>query len=250
MHTAPISTALEHPAKFTFIPKAEFHPGWNKITGVTLEDGQLSIDPHQYFIRFEDPSWTYVPWSIVQGHWSEIRETPDTALEQAAVQFIAANRRTTSDPVVVMRNAEAVYSYLYDHERLAMYDDLEDVTAADLRVLRECSILCALNRAALNGRITVIGPAWYFAQCARTVFSLDRTSEIRVDELFHGGFYNGARLDEQVRAHVALGGKLVHGCQGSGNGAGGCVVQYGTDVRAMQTELMALRDPVIRAFQA
>jgi hypothetical protein len=125
---------------------------------------------------------------------------------------------------------------------------LSEVSAADLRVLRESSILCALNKVDLAGHITITGPAWYFAQCARVVFDLDRASEMRVDELFHGGFFNGSRLVDQVRAHTALGGKLVHGCQGTGNGSGGCVVAYGTDVQAMQSELVALRKTVLRTF--
>jgi len=232
----------------TFRPAAPFHEGWNKIPGLTVSDDVLTIDRDQYFIRFEDESWSYIPWAAARQGWSEIEETSEKALEQSALEFIARNRITTRDPAVILRNAEAAYSFLYDPQRLAAYDDLRDVSADDFRILRECSILCALNKVARNGRITVIGPAWYFAQCARTVFELDRDAEVRVDELFHGGFFNGARLSEQVRAHVALGGKLVHGCQGSGNGSGGCVVQYGTDVQALQSELVALRESILRSF--
>lgn len=252
MSVAVVSDSLvtEFASRITFSPKVGFHPGWNKISGLSVVDGQLTIDPMRYFVRCEDPSWTYVPWELVRTCWSEIKETSEQALEQSALQFIAKHKHVTRDPLVVLTNAEAVYSYVFDRERLAMYDDLRDVSTADLRILRESSILCALNKVDLTGRITVIGPAWYFAQCARTVFELDQIDESRVDELFHGNFFNAARLRDQVRAHVALGGKLVHGCQGTGNGAGGCVVGYGTDVQRMQSELVALREPIVRAFEA
>lgn len=232
----------------TFRPATTFHAGWNKIAGLRVENGVLNIDRDVYFIRAEEETWSYVPWEMVQERWSEIQETADKALEQAALEFIAIHRRTTRDPAVILRNAEQVYKFLYDPDRLATFDDLRDVSSEDLRILREASILCALNKVARSGRITVIGPAWYFAQCARLVFDLDREAEIRVDELFHGGFFNGVRLSDQVRAHVALGGKLVHGCQGSGNGAGGCVVEYGTNLQTMQAELVALRDLALRSF--
>jgi hypothetical protein len=236
-------------SKINFFPKEPFHAGWNSIAGLCVDQGALTIDADTYFIRREEATWTYVPWELVQASWYDIRETIDTALEQTALRFIADNRRVTSDAAVVLQNAEQVYSYLFNKERLTAYDDLSDVSEDDLRILRESSILCSLNKVALNGRITVIGPAWYFAQCARKVFNIDHAAEMRVDELFHGGFFNGARLLDQVRAHVALGGKLVHGCQGTGNGSGGCVVAYGTDVQVMQRELVDLRSPILNTFQ-
>ena len=236
------------PETIAFRAAAPFHPGWNKIAGLSIDNDVLKIDRATYFIRSEEDSWSYVPWEVAQRGWSEIQETPNKALEQSALEFIARHRVITRDPAVILRNAEAVYGFLYAPSRLATHEDLRDVNADDLRILREASILCALNKVARNGRITVIGPAWYFAQCARLVFDLDREAELRVDELFHGGFFNGARLSDQVRAHVALGGKLVHGCQGSGNGSGGCVVEYGTDLQTLQMELVALREPILRRF--
>lgn len=241
---------IEIISKISFRPALKFHEGWNRVAGISVRDDKVEIDPDSYFVRLEDNAWSYVPWSVVESGWPEIEETTSMALEQAALDFINKNREVTSDPSVILANAEKVYSFLFDQERLSKYDDLSDVSADDLRVLRESSILCSLNKVALNGKITVIGPAWYFAQCARTVYGLDRESEMRVDELFHGGFFNGARLSDQVRAHVALGGKLVHGCQGTGNGSGGCVVEYGTNLQVMQSELIALRDPMIASFTA
>ena len=243
-----LSHSAEKRSVITYKPAQAFHRGWNQVAGMSVSEAGIEIDPDLYFIRFEQPTWSYVPWDVVQTAWHDIKETGTVALEQAALNFIVANRRITNDPSVVLRNADLVYSYLFDQARLSAFDDLSDVSANDLRVLRESSILCALNKVGLDGRITVIGPAWYFAQCARKVFGLDRVAEMRVDELFHGGFFNGARLSDQIKAHIALGGKLVHGCQGTGNGSGGCVVEYGTNVQRMQSELVALREPILRAL--
>ena len=236
------------PSVISFTPKRSFHAGWGKIPGIELIGPEIQIAPEQYFERYEDPSWNYVPWETVQAHWSELSETPDRAIEQACLEFIRKHAQQSSDAAIILGNAEKVYSFVYNESILKEIQDLDHVTANDLRVLRESSILCALNKVNLSGRITNIGPAWYFAQCARMVFGLSAADEQRVDELFHGGFFNGLRLREQTRAHVALGGKLVHGCQSSGNGAGGCVVSYGTDTSVMQSELLNLRPRFLQQF--
>lgn len=224
-----------------------FHHGWNRIPGIRVDGVELEISP-EYFIRREDAFWEYVPWEIVQAHWDEIGESKDFALEQSALAFIKRHKISTNRLDAVLENAEKVYSFLFDGLRIAEHEDLRTVSDADLRVLRESSTLCALNRVNAAGRITTIGPAWYFAQCARIVYGLDAAAEARVDELFHGGFFNGPRLRDQVRAHTALAGKLVHGCQGSGHGSGGCVVAYGTDLDVMQSELLVLRPVALGLF--
>jgi hypothetical protein len=242
------TTLSASPSIVSFTPQRQFHIGWERVSGIKLIGDAIQITPTQYFERFEDPSWTYVPWETVQAHWTELSETPDMAIEQACLQFIRKHSQQSRDASVILENAEKVYSFVFNESLLHEIEDLDHVTANDLRVLRESSILCALNKVALNGRITNIGPAWYFAQCARLVYGLSATDEQRVDELFHGGFFNALRLREQTRAHVALGGRLVHGCQSSGNGSGGCVVGYGTDVAVMQKELLALRPGFLNQF--
>jgi hypothetical protein len=226
-----------------------FHHGWNRIPGIRVDGDDLEITL-EYFIRREDVLWDYVPWEVVQAYWGEIGESEDFALEQSALAFIRRHKISTDRLETVLENAEKVYSFLFDSTRLAAHEDLRSVSDADLRVLRESSTLCAINRVNTAGRITTIGPAWYFAQCARVVYGLDAAAEARVDELFHGGFFNGPRLRDQVRAHTALAGKLVHGCQGSGHGSGGCVVAYGTDLDVMQSELLALRPVALGFFES
>lgn len=241
-HSPTVRTQIQ------FRPSNPFHQGWNRLPGLTVTDDLVIIDPHAYFERLEDPTWRYVPWEVVQAHWNDLSETGEVALEQACLSFIREHVQTTDDPAVILTNADAVYSYLFDEARLSQYEELP-VEGGDLRVLRESSILCALNKVSVSGRIANIGPAWYFAQCARVVYDLSAKDEARVDELFHGGFFNGPRLRDQVRAHVSLAGKLVHGCQGSGHGSGGCVVAYGTNVDAMQEELMRLKPRFLAIFE-
>jgi len=224
-----------------FYPKIPFYDGWNKIQGLTVRDGNLIINMGEYFERLEDPTWTYVPWGKVQKAWDILVESPEIALEQACLTYISQNSEITTDPNVVLSNAENVYSYLFNEDRIKEHEDLQSVTPKALRVLRESSILCALNKVDTTGHICNIGPAWYFAQCSELVYSLTSAEASEVDELFHGGFFNGPRLRDQVRAHVALAGKLVHGCQGSGYGSGGCVANYGTNIDQMQCELLELR---------
>lgn len=233
-----------------FLPESPFHEGWNKIRGISVENGNLTINMNEYFERLENPLWTFVPWNKVADVWDVLIESESTALEQICLTFISQNAEITTDPTVILSNAEKVYSFLFDENRIKEHEDLQSVTPKALRVLRESSILCALNKVDASGHICNIGSAWYFAQCSELVYSLTTSEAAQVDELFHGGFFNGSRLRDQVRAHVALAGKLVHGCQGSGHGSGGCVVSYGTDVDKMQSELLALRSHFLSMFAA
>jgi hypothetical protein len=62
-----------------------------------------------------------------------------------------------------------------------------------------------------------------------------------VDELYHGTFFDESRRAESVRAHAALGGRLVHGCSSVPCMAGGCVVPFGTDITRFRSELDLLK---------
>ena len=224
-----------------FQPTLPFHPGWSKVRGIRVGGDLIEIEPDIYFERLESVEWQYVPWELVRQSFDILVESPAVTLEQRCLEFVRRHVVHTTDPLVVLENAEKVFTYLYDRKHIDGFAGLDFVTDLDLRVLRESSILSALNQVDMEGHITNIGPAWYFAQCATLVYDLSIQDENRVDELFHGGFFNGPRLRDQLRAHCALAGRLVHGC-GSGNGShlGGCVVAFGTNVEAMQLELMEL----------
>lgn len=110
-----------------------------------------------------------------------------------------------------------------------------------LRILREMGTMMALNRVELDGHLSNVGPAWFFGQMAKSVFDLSFEQTVVVDELYHGTFFNEERRVESIKAHASLGGRLVHGCSGSPNQAGGCVVEYGTDVESFHSHLRVLK---------
>jgi hypothetical protein len=46
---------------------------------------------------------------------------------------------------------------------------------------------------------------------------------------------------ESIKAHVALGGRLVHGCQSVPNQSGGACVPYGASLKTFRAELSRFR---------
>lgn len=218
-----------------------FHPGWNKITGVTVEGTRLTIDPGTYFFS-QDPgvTWVLCDWVTVQADLLKARETSQTAIEQCALDHVREHGRSTREPAEVLKNAWEVYAYLFRD------DLLEDPGLARLpkqmpRMLRECATLMALNRVNVDGEIPQVGPAWMIAAVAAVVYDLDEATAETLDELYHGTWFNEGRRIESVLAHAALGGRLVHGCQSSPDMSGGCVVPYGTDIGKFRAELGAFK---------
>ncbi len=141
----------------------------------------------------------------------------------------------------MLATAWQVYSYLFRDEHLAD-PGLAGVTPRMLRMLRECGTIMSLNRVELTGHISVAGPAWMFPATSCVVFDLDEAAAGLLDELYHGTFFNEPRRIESVKAHAALGGRLVHGCQSVPNQSGGCVVPYGTDIAAFTAELAKFKN--------
>ncbi|KJE21371.1 putative aminoglycoside phosphotransferase [Frankia torreyi] len=133
-----------------------------------------------------------------------------------------------------------MYGHLFSPDTL---DDLDlgDVTEKDLRIPRESAALAALNRVEMSEEISDIGPAWFFPTTARVVFDLDADDAERIDALYRGGFFNEYRRLTTVKAHAALGGRFVHGCQSSPNMSGGAVVPYGVDLTRFRTDLGAFK---------
>jgi hypothetical protein len=229
------------------------HSGWNRIDGVTVQGRRITIDPAEYFFRYENPSWLVCDWNAVKSALLDAHETQDTTVEQLALQFIKEHGRSTRDPAEVLTTAYAVYSYMFREEHLkdpslaAM-----GVTARDLRVLTEMGTMMALNRVELDGSISNVGPAWMFGEAAKVVYDLDTHEAEKLDELYHGTWFNEPRRVEQIKAHAALGGRLVHGCQ-SGveqHMAGGCVAPYGADINEFRRELGAFRDEWVERVRA
>lgn len=218
-----------------------FHPGWNKIPGVRVDDTRLSINPDVYFFR-RDPgvAWTLCDWDAVRADLLGARETPETAIEQQVLDYVREHGRHTTDAAEVLRTAHEVYAYVFRGEQL-LDPGLASVPPQMLRMLRECATLMALNRVTIDGQIPQVGPAWMIGAVAAVVYDLSDAAAEQLDELYHGTWFNEPRRIESVLAHAALGGRLVHGCQSSPNMSGGCVVPFGADIDAFRAELGAFR---------
>lgn len=217
-----------------------FSPGWNRLDGVRAERCQLRIDVDRYFWRYDNPTWVVCDWADVVHDLLDVTETPDAALEQVVLEYVRANGRQTTDPAEVLGVAWQVYAHLFRDEHLTD-PGLAHVPVTCLRMLREAGTVMALNRVELSGEITNVGPAWFFGDIARVVFELDEAESRALDELYHGGFFNETRRVESVKAHAALGGRLVHGCQSAPDQSGGVVVAYGTNVDGFAAQLTELK---------
>jgi hypothetical protein len=73
------------------------------------------------------------------------------------------------------------------------------------------------------------------------VFDLSDEQGQLLDEVYHGGRFNEYRRIEGIKAHTALGGRLVHGCQSKPDQTGGVVAAYGTSMDTFGKELGALK---------
>lgn len=215
--------------------------GWNRIPGLEVDDGQVTIDPQQYFFRYENPTWILCDWDSVKEELLGTGETTEHALEQRVMDFVHRHGQRTDDPAAVLWTAWQVYEHIFREEHL---DDpgLAWVTPKMLTMLKECATLMSLNRVDLNGRISNVGPAWMIAAAAAVAFGLSDAKAEELDELYHGLWFNEVRRIDSVLAHAALGGRLVHGCQSRPNMSGGCVVQYGCDVDAFYRDLGNFRE--------
>jgi hypothetical protein len=215
-----------------------FNPGWNRLPGIKVDGRSLTINPTEYFFRLESHSWLVADWEQVRKELLPVEETTGAAVEQLALDFIKEHATATNDPAMVLRTAYSVYAYLFRDELLEAAG-LPHVTAEHLRMLHEAATLMALNKVELDGRISNIGPCWFFPAATSVAFGLDHQQGLMLDELYHGGWFNEHRRIESIKAHAALGGRLVHGCQAAADQSGGVVAPYGTTMSAFQKDLRA-----------
>jgi hypothetical protein len=225
---APVSVTMPVP----------FTPEWSRIDGITVDGATITVDPARYFFRYENPSWVLVDWDLVRRELLDHpEESTGQALEQRALEFVREHGRVTNSPAEVLRTAYEVAAFLYrDIDIPGM-----EVTKQQLTALREATTLMALNRVELDGHMSNVGPCWFFPVATSVVFNFDQEEGEALDEIYHGGWFNENRRREAVLAHVALGGRLVHGCQASVSMAGGCVLAYGTDLDGFRSELDSLK---------
>jgi hypothetical protein len=213
-------------------------PGWNLLPGMQVSGCSIRIDTDAYFFRYESPSWLLCDWQDVERDFIPATESVNASLEQQALEYVRRHGIQTTEPAQVLATAEQVYAYLFRDSHLDK-PGLKSmgVTAKHLRMLRETATMMALNRVELDGHIANVSPAWFFPVCAQRVYDLDDREAAFVDELYHGAFFDENRRAESIKAHTALGGRLVHGCSSVPDMAGGCVVAYGTDITRFRAEL-------------
>lgn len=218
---------------------APFDPRWSRVLGLEVVGSTVMIGPDFWF-RLENSSWLVCDWSAVRDDLLPVTETGDRALEQIVLDYIHAHGRTTTDPAEVLATAWHVYAYLFRDDLLPVAG-LEAIGPAELKMLREAATLMALNKVEMDGHISNIAPTWFFGAVIPRVFDLDQQAGQLIDEVYHGTWFNEGRRVESVKAHAALGGRLVHGCQSSPNLSGGAVAPYGTNIPAFRDELAAMR---------
>ena len=243
MTTTVVSTTI------TVELPAAFDQRWNRLSGITVDGKRITIDPETYFFRFENSSWRIIDWKTVKSNLLPAEETEVSAVEQIALDFIKAHGRSTNDAGEVLAIAYQVYSYLFRDEHLATLG-LPNVTADHLRMLREAATFMALNKVELDGHISNVGPCWFFPSATGVVFDLSEEDGQMLDEVYHGGWFNEHRRIEGIKAHTALGGRLVHGCQSAPDQSGGVVAAYGTSMANFATELARMKAEWIRRVES
>ncbi|MFF1479586.1 hypothetical protein ACFVYD_18835 [Streptomyces sp. NPDC058301] len=221
-------TTIDTTAITVELPEA-FDARWSRLPGIQVEGRRITIDPAEYFFRFESNTWLISDWELVKSQLLEVEETTESAVEQLALHFIKQHGQSTSDADRVLATAYEVYAYLFRDEHLTGLG-LPRITADHLRMLREAATLMALNKVELDGHISNVGPCWFFPAATSVVFDLGDEMGGMLDEVYHGGWFNEHRRLESIKAHAALGGRLVHGCQSVPDQTGGVVAPYGASM--------------------
>ncbi|MCK8676443.1 hypothetical protein [Streptomyces lichenis] len=246
-----VSLAAPAPAAspISVVLPTAFHPHWNRLPGVQVDGRRLTIDPERHFFRFESHTWLITDWNLVAERLLPVQESSENAVEQMALDFIRENAVSTSDPARVLLTAHEVYAFLFREEHLSGLG-LPLITSDHLRMLREAATLMALNKVELDGHISNVGPCWFFPAATSVVFDLDDEMGGMLDEVYHGGWFNEYRRIESIKAHAALGGRLVHGCQSVPDQTGGVVAPYGASMEAFRADLAAFKSAWIAQVYA
>ncbi|MET7737967.1 hypothetical protein ABZT02_42765 [Streptomyces sp. NPDC005402] len=241
-------TTIDTAAITVVLPEA-FDERWSRLPGIQVNGQRITIAPAEYFFRFESNTWLVADWELVKSQLLDVEETTESAVEQLALDFIKAHATSTSDAARVLSTAYEVYAYLFRDEHLDTLG-LPQITAEHLRMLREAATLMALNKVELDGHISNVGPCWFFPAATSVVFDLDDEMGGTLDEVYHGGWFNEHRRIESIKAHAALGGRLVHGCQSVPDQSGGVIAPYGASMTVFRDDLAAFKSGWIEQVYA
>ena len=203
-------------------------PRWSRLPGLHADGTTVTLDPG-YWFRFENPSWTVCDWAGVRDDLLPAAETSDQALEQTVLDYIRAHGRATDDPAEVLATAWHVYAHLFRDDLLPVAGPGGHRPGRTEDAPRGRHPHGA-QQGRTDGHITNISPTWFFGAAIPVVFDLDEQVGQIIDQAYHGTWFNEPRRIESVKAHAALGGRLVHGCQSDPNLSGGVVAPYGTDI--------------------
>lgn len=214
-----------------------FDPRWNRIPGITVNGTAIEVEPERYFFRFETSTWLLCDWRIVTDELLTAEETSQTAVEQLALDVVKTYGFSTSDAGLVLSTAWDVYGYFRDEHLLAL--GLPQVTADHLRMLREVATFVALNKVEPDGHISNVGPCWFLPAVTSVVFDLSEEEADMLDKV--GTWFHEYRRIESIKAHTALGGRLVHGCPSVPDQSGGACVPYGASMETFGAELTGVR---------
>lgn len=243
-----MTTTAAPPAIIIDLPEP-FDPRWARLPGIAVDGRRITIDPAAYFFRFDSASWLVCDWDAVRDGLLGAQESGETALEQTALDFIRSHAHVTTDPAELLSVAWQVYAYLFRADLLPV-PGLERIGVAELRILREAATLMALNKVEPDGTISNVGPCWFFPAATSVVFDLDHDQGEMLDEVYHSTWFNESRRIESVKAHAALGGRLVHGCQSVPNQSGGACVPYGASITRFREDLGQFREQWLAAVYA
>ncbi|WP_405849067.1 hypothetical protein [Streptomyces sp. NBC_01518] len=166
------TTATTDTTAITVVLPEAFDERWSRLPGIQIDGRRITINPAEYFFRFESSTWLVADWELVKSQLLNVEETTESAVEQLALNFIKAHAKSTSNAAQVLATAYEVYAYLFRDEHLAGLG-LPQFTADHLRMLREAATLMALNKVELDGHISNVGPCWFFPAATSVVFDLD-----------------------------------------------------------------------------
>lgn len=95
-------TATAPPVISVELPEP-FDARWSRLPGVAIEGHVITIDPAQYFFRFDSSSWLVCDWDGVREELLDLTESTETALEQISLDFI---RATAGQPATRPRSSQ------------------------------------------------------------------------------------------------------------------------------------------------
>lgn len=74
-------TTIDTTAITVELPEA-FDPRWNRLPGIQADGRRITIDPAEYFFRFESNTWLVADWELVKAQLLGADETTESAVEQ------------------------------------------------------------------------------------------------------------------------------------------------------------------------